>query len=79
MLNEHYMPTLDPLRNNIVYAWEVLDKTGFLDENAKKIDINDHINTTLYEEALAECTELYGAEDPEFYKNALDFYNEWNK
>ena len=36
----------------IVRAWNILDATGFLDENAKKIDINDHINTTLYEEAL---------------------------
>ena len=79
MLNEHYMPTLDPLRNGIVRAWDILDKTGFLDENAKTIDINDHINTDLYEQALAECTELYGAEDPEFYARALEFYNEWNK
>ena len=79
MLNEHYMPTLDPLRNGIVRAWDILDKTGFLDENAKTIDINDHINTDLYEQALAECTELYGAEDPDFYARALEFYNEWNK
>ena len=79
MLNEHYMPTLDPLRNGIVRAWNILDATGFLDANAKNIDINDHINTDLYEEVLAECTELYGAEFPEFYKNVQDFYNEWNK
>ena len=79
MLNEHYMPTLDPLRNGTVRAWNILDATGFLDANAKNIDINDHINTDLYEEVLAECTELYGAEFPEFYKNVQDFYNEWNK
>ena len=79
MLNEHYMPTLDPLRNGVVRAWNILDATGFLDENAKNIDINDHINTDLYEQALAECTELYGAEFPEFYKGAQDFFNEWNK
>ena len=79
MLNEHYMPNLDPLRNGIVRAWNILDATGFLDENAKNIDINDHINTSLYEEALAECTELYGAEYPEFYKGVQDFFNEWNK
>ena len=79
MLNEHYMPTLDPLRNGIVRAWNILDATGFLDENAKQIDINDHINTTLYEEALAEYAELYGAEDPDFVQRMLDFYNEWDK
>ena len=79
MLKEHYKPTLDPLRNGIIRAWDILDKTGFLDENAKTINIEDHINTDLYEQALAECTELYGAEDPDFYQRALDFYNEWNK
>lgn len=63
----------------IVRAWNILDATGFLDENAKKIDIKDHINTTLYEEALAEYAEIYGAEDPDFVKRMQDFYNEWDK
>ena len=63
----------------IVRAWNILDATGFLDENAKKIDINDHINTTLYEEALAEYAEIYGAEDPDYVKRMQDFYNEWDK
>ena len=80
MLNdEYYKPHLDPLRNGIVRAWNILDATGFLDENAKQIDINDHINTTLYEEALAEYAELYGAEDPDFVQRMQDFYNEWDK
>ena len=80
MLTEgYYKPHLDPLRNGIVRAWNILDATGFLDENAKQIDINDHINTTLYEEALAEYAELYGAEDPDFVKRMQDFYNEWDK
>ena len=80
MLTEgYYKPHLDPLRNGIVRAWDILDKTGFLDENAKTIDINDHINTTLYEEALAEYAEIYGAEDPDFVKRMQDFYNEWDK
>ena len=80
MLNdEYYKPHLDPLRNGIVRAWNILDATGFLDENAKTINIEDHINTTLYEEALAEYAELYGAEDPDYLKRMQDFYNEWNK
>ena len=80
MLNdEYYKPHLDPLRNGIVRAWNILDATGFLDENAKTINIEDHINTTLYEEALAEYAELYGAEDPAFVTRMQDFYNEWDK
>lgn len=76
---EHYKVSVDPLKNSIVRAWEILGKTGFLDEEASKIDINDHINTELYEEVLAEMTEKYGAENPEFYEGQNTFYEENNK
>ena len=76
---EHYFVSVDPLKNSVVRAWEILDKTGFLDEKAKEIDIEDHINTTLYEEALAEATKLYGEEAPEFYEEAKTFFEENNK
>lgn len=77
--DEHYFVSVDPLKNSVVRAWEILDKTGFLDEKAKDIDINDHINTTLYEEALAEATEAYGEEAPEFYEGMQTFFDENDK
>ena len=77
--DKHYVVSVDPLRNSVERAWGILDKTGFLDENAKEINIDDHINTDLYEEALAEATEKYGDENPEFYEKMQTFYEENNK
>lgn len=77
--DEHYFVSVDPLKNSVIRAWEILDKTGFLDEKAKEIDIEDHMNTALYEEALAEAAELYGDEAPEFYEEAKAFYEENDK
>ncbi len=74
--DEHYFVSVDPLKNSVERAWNILDKTGFLDENAKDINIDDHINTELYEEALTEATEKYGDEDPEFYEEMRTFFEE---
>lgn len=79
MDDEHYFVSVDPLKNSVVRAWDILDKTGFLDEKAKETDINDHINTELYEEALAEATEKYGEEAPEFYEEMKTFFEENDK
>ena len=74
----HYFVSVDPLKTGVVRAWDILDATGYLGEDCD-INIEDHINTTLYEEALAEATELYGAENPEFYAAQLEFFNANNK
>lgn len=79
MDDKHYKVSVDPLKNSVVRAWEILDKTGFLDEKAENIDITDHINTELYEEALKEATEKYGKDNKEFYDNMKTFYDENNK
>lgn len=76
---EHYFVSVDPLKNSVERAWDILAKTGFLDEKAKEINISDHINTALYEEALAEATETYGKEAPEFYKEMKIFFEENDK
>lgn len=76
---EHYFVSVDPLKSSVERAWGILEKTGFLDEKAKEINISDHINTTLYEEALAEATEKYGSEAPEFYEGMKMFFEENNK
>ncbi len=78
MLNENYVVNPDPLKNSVIRAWGILDKTGFLSEKAKDIDILDHINTDLYKAALDEVIEEYGSEDPEFYEKLLKFYEENN-
>ncbi len=74
----HYFVSVDPLKDGVVRAWNILDATGFLGDD-NKIDILDHINTELYEEALKEATELYGEEAPDFYEAQLKFFEEHNK
>jgi NitT/TauT family transport system substrate-binding protein len=78
MLNDNYIVNPDPLKNPVIRAWDILDKTGFLSEKAKNIDIRDHINTELYKAALDEVIAEHGDEDPEFYKDLLAFYEENN-
>lgn len=78
MYNDNYIVNPDPLKNSVVRAWGILDDTGFLNENAKQIDILEHINTDLYKEALDEVIAEHGSENPEFYENLLAFYNENN-
>lgn len=77
--DEHYFVSVDPLKAGVIRAWGILDSTGFLDENASNINIEDHINTALYEEALGEATELYGSEAPEFYESMKAFFEENDK
>lgn len=78
MLDDHYKVSVDPLRKSVERAWGILDKTEFLDEKAKDINIDDHINTDLYLEAFAEAKEKYGKDSPEFYDKLEQFYNENN-
>ena len=52
--------------------------TEYLGDDCK-IDIEDHINTELYEEALAEATKSYGDEAPDFYEAQQKFFDENDK
>lgn len=79
MLNENYVVSPDPLKNPVIRAWGILDKTGFLNEKAKEINILDHINIELYKAALDEVIAKHGSEDPEFYERLLKFYEEQNQ
>lgn len=77
--DEHYFVSVDPLKKPVEEAWDILDKTGFLKEQAKSTNIDDHINTTLYKEALDEVIAKYGSEDKEEYDKILAFYKENNE
>lgn len=79
MLDDHYLVSTDPLKNSVIRAWNILDKTGFLDENAKQINIEEHINTSLFEEALAELTAEDDGTNAEFYERMQKFYEENDK
>ena len=78
MQDEHYRVHIDPLKKSVERAWNILDKTGFLDEKAKDINIDDHINTDLYKEALDEVIAEHYDENKEFYDGLKQFYEENN-
>lgn len=78
MQDPHYRVHIDPLRKSVVRAWNILDKTGFLNEKAKSIDINDHVNTDLYLEALEEVIAEHYNENPAFYDGLKQFHSENN-
>jgi NitT/TauT family transport system substrate-binding protein len=78
MLDDHYQVNVDPLRASVNRAWNILDETDFLDEKAKQMDINDHINTELYRSALDEAKQSYGDDYADFFTKMESFYTEQN-
>ena len=68
MDNPHCDINVDPMKSAVGRAWNYMDKLGLLSVSAEKINIDDHINTELYKEALDECQEKYGSENPKFYE-----------
>lgn len=77
LLNDNYVSSVDPCKNSVVKTWEAMIKMGFIDQaDADKINIEDHINTELYKEALDECVTEYHDEDPDFYDGRVKFFEE---
>ena len=77
MLDEHYRVNVDPLKDGVEKAWDILGKTNYLKEN-NGINIDDHINTELYKKALDDCISKYASEDKAFYDKMESFYKEHN-
>ncbi len=80
LLNENYISSVDPCKKAVIKTWDAMIKMGLIDEaEASKINIEDHINTDIYKEALDECIAEYHDEDPEFYDGRLEFFKENNE
>lgn len=79
LLNENYKIAVDPVKNSVIKTWEIMGATGFLTEEADNINIEDHINTELYETALNEVIAEHGDEYPEFFAERVEFFNQYNK
>lgn len=73
---EHFLPSADPLKHEVDRARDILGNTGFLNENWKNINVEDHIQQKLYKEALDEAEKDYGEENPDFYRKMQEFYAE---
>lgn len=72
--NPHCDINVDPMRSAVDRAWKYMDELGLLGASASKISIDDHINTDLYKEALDECQEKYGSDNPKFYERMQGQY-----
>lgn len=67
--------TLDPNESGVITFYRALGDTGYLDISA--VDVADHIDTSVYAEALSEVLERYP--DNEFYQDKLELYREYNQ
>lgn len=68
----------DPITKQVKQYWEIMDATGYLDDNAKNINIDDHLNKDLYKQALDEVISEHGSEDTEYWNSVVEFYETYN-
>ena len=66
--------TLDPNEKGIITYYNSLDSIGYFDGSAA--DIEDHIDTSVYAEALQTVLERYP--DDAFFQDKLELYREYN-
>lgn len=78
MLNEHYRINPDTVKNTVLDNYKYMKNVGGIDQIDKSVKLEDRIYSDLYKEALDEAVKKYGDEDPDFYKNAVTFYEENN-
>ncbi|MGY4109875.1 ABC transporter substrate-binding protein [Aeribacillus sp. SP014] len=78
IVNEpHLINSADPNKKETLEVWERMIKIGYVkEEDAKKIDVNSHLNLTFYEQALDELIK----ENPndEYYKKVLERFKKQN-
>lgn len=78
MDNEHYRLNLDPYKKSVERAWNWMSEMGLFPDTAKDIKVNEHINTTLYKDALKANTDKYGSSSKSFYDKMNEIFKENN-
>lgn len=79
LLNEHYRINPDTVKNIVMDNYNYMVKVGGIEDYNPDIKLEDYVYSDIYKEALLEATEKWGAEDPEFYKEAMNFYKANNE
>lgn len=79
MDNPHFEINTDPMKTSILRAWGYLCRVGIISESARDLDIEEHINTELYKEALDDCQARYGKEDSKFYEKMQSTYSAFDE
>lgn len=73
-----YILHVDPLYNSCDRAWKWFDEMRLLDENAKNINLKEHVRVDIYKEALDEVIAEVGDEDPEYWEGVVKYFEENN-
>lgn len=79
MLNEHYRINPDPVRNIVMDNFEYMKSVGGIENLDENLNLDDRIYTDLYKQALDAAVAAYHDEAPEFYDNAVKFFEENNQ
>ena len=66
--------TLDPNEKGVITFYDSLSNSGYFDGSA--VDISEHIDTSVYAEALQEVLNRYP--DDAFFQEQLNIYREYN-
>lgn len=66
--------TLDPNETGVITFYNSLDSSGYFDGSA--VDIGQHIDTSIYAEALQEILDRYP--DNQFFQDKLELYRTYN-
>lgn len=77
--NEHYKLDVDPVKNKVIDNWGIMQDIGIVTaKQAKEINIEDHINTEYYKNAIDYCAEHYADDYPDWWSSRQDFFQENN-
>ena len=76
-LDPHWMVNLDPHWKGVSTSADVLGAVGVIQPITHE-QLAEHFNCSLYKQALDECQEKYGDENPEFYEKYQASYLEAN-
>lgn len=79
VLSEHMKYNNDPFKNSVITMWNRIFDMGYsgLDPSIREqINIEDHIDTNIYERALTSLVEDYP--DSDFYKTKMEEFKKNN-
>ena len=76
VLSEHFELNTDPYKSACIKMWNKFQEFGRIDPNTE-VNIEDHINTAIYERALTDLINDYP--DSQFFKDKMQQFEENDK
>lgn len=76
--NPHFKINVDPYKTSIERAWKWMGEMDVLPDGYQSINIDDHIRTDLYKDALDKVISEHGDEDKDFYDKMTKIYQQFD-